>query len=37
VTLEDFRAQIDISLYGVVHVTKAVLPILREHRSGHIS
>ncbi|MFI6359867.1 SDR family NAD(P)-dependent oxidoreductase [Streptomyces sp. NPDC050743] len=36
VTLADFRAQIDTNFYGVVHVTKAVLPILREQGSGHI-
>jgi NAD(P)-dependent dehydrogenase (short-subunit alcohol dehydrogenase family) len=36
VTLEDFRAQIDTNLLGVVNVTKAALPILREQGSGHI-
>ncbi|MFC5745284.1 SDR family NAD(P)-dependent oxidoreductase [Actinomadura rugatobispora] len=36
VTLEDFRAQIDTNFYGVVHVSKAVTPILREQGSGHI-
>jgi NAD(P)-dependent dehydrogenase (short-subunit alcohol dehydrogenase family) len=36
VTLADFRAQIDTNFYGVVQVTKAVLPILREQGSGHI-
>jgi NAD(P)-dependent dehydrogenase (short-subunit alcohol dehydrogenase family) len=36
VTLADFRAQIDTNFFGVVHVTKAVLPILREQGSGHI-
>jgi NAD(P)-dependent dehydrogenase (short-subunit alcohol dehydrogenase family) len=36
VTLEAFKAQIDTNFYGVVHVTKAVLPILREQGSGHI-
>ncbi|WP_255823089.1 SDR family NAD(P)-dependent oxidoreductase [Amycolatopsis sp. GM8] len=36
VTLDDFRAQIDTNLFGVVHVTKAALPILREQGSGHI-
>ena len=36
VSLEDFRRQIDTNFYGVVHVTKAVLPILREQGSGHI-
>ena len=36
VTLEDFHAQIDTNFFGVVHVTKAVLPALRERGSGHI-
>jgi NAD(P)-dependent dehydrogenase (short-subunit alcohol dehydrogenase family) len=36
VTLDAFRAQIDTNFYGVVQVTKAVLPILREQGSGHI-
>jgi NAD(P)-dependent dehydrogenase (short-subunit alcohol dehydrogenase family) len=35
-TVEDFRAQIDANLLGVVYVTKAVLPILRKQGSGHI-
>ena len=36
VSLDDFRAQIDTNLLGVVIVTKAALPILREQGSGHI-
>lgn len=36
VTLEDFHAQIDTLLFGVVHVVKAVLPYMREQKSGHI-
>ncbi|MET0133976.1 MAG: oxidoreductase [Kibdelosporangium sp.] len=32
---EDFRAQIETNLFGVVNVTKAALPVLREQRSGH--
>ena len=35
-TLADFRAQVDANLFGVVNVTKAALPILREQGSGHI-
>ncbi|MFG1704255.1 oxidoreductase [Nonomuraea sp. M3C6] len=31
----DFRAQIETNLYGVVNVTKAALPVLRQQRSGH--
>ncbi|HWI74358.1 MAG TPA: SDR family NAD(P)-dependent oxidoreductase [Baekduia sp.] len=36
VTLDAFRAQIDTNLLGVVNVTKAALPALREQGSGHI-
>ncbi|MFF2016933.1 SDR family NAD(P)-dependent oxidoreductase [Paenibacillus sp. NPDC058177] len=36
VTLDDFRAQIDTNFYGVVYVSKAVVPILRKQGSGHI-
>jgi NAD(P)-dependent dehydrogenase (short-subunit alcohol dehydrogenase family) len=36
VTLEDFRRQIDTNLFGVVNVTKAALPVLREQGAGHI-
>ncbi|MFC5204031.1 SDR family NAD(P)-dependent oxidoreductase [Streptomyces kaempferi] len=36
VTLDAFRAQIDTNFYGVVQVTKAVLPVLREQGRGHI-
>jgi NAD(P)-dependent dehydrogenase (short-subunit alcohol dehydrogenase family) len=36
VTLDAFRKQIDTNLLGVVHMTKAALPILREQGSGHI-
>jgi NAD(P)-dependent dehydrogenase (short-subunit alcohol dehydrogenase family) len=35
-TDDDFRAQIETNLFGVVNVTKAALPILHEQRSGHI-
>jgi NAD(P)-dependent dehydrogenase (short-subunit alcohol dehydrogenase family) len=33
--LEDFRAQIETNLWGVINVTKSALPILRKQRSGH--
>ncbi|WP_405539305.1 SDR family NAD(P)-dependent oxidoreductase [Streptomyces sp. NBC_00075] len=36
VDLDAFRAQIDTNFYGVVQVTKAVLPILRKQGFGHI-
>ena len=35
-TLADFRAQVDANLFGVVNVTKAALPLLREQGGGHI-
>jgi NAD(P)-dependent dehydrogenase (short-subunit alcohol dehydrogenase family) len=36
ITLEDFRAQVDANLFGVVNVTKAALPVLRSQGGGHI-
>jgi NAD(P)-dependent dehydrogenase (short-subunit alcohol dehydrogenase family) len=33
---EDFREQIVTNLWGVVNVTRAALPILREQGSGRI-
>ncbi len=35
-SLADFRAQIETNLFGVINVTKAALPLLREQRAGHI-
>jgi NAD(P)-dependent dehydrogenase (short-subunit alcohol dehydrogenase family) len=35
-TAEDFRAQLEANLFGVVNVTKAALPLLHSQRSGHI-
>jgi NAD(P)-dependent dehydrogenase (short-subunit alcohol dehydrogenase family) len=35
-TIDSFRAQIDTDFYGVVNVSKAVVPVLREQGSGHI-
>jgi NAD(P)-dependent dehydrogenase (short-subunit alcohol dehydrogenase family) len=32
---DDFRAQIETNLFGVLNVTKAALPVLRKRRSGH--
>jgi NAD(P)-dependent dehydrogenase (short-subunit alcohol dehydrogenase family) len=33
---EDWRAQIETNLWGVINVTRAALPILRAQRAGHI-
>ena len=35
-TLEEFRAQIETNLFGVIILTKAVLPYFRQRASGHI-
>jgi NAD(P)-dependent dehydrogenase (short-subunit alcohol dehydrogenase family) len=32
---EDWRAQIEANLWGVINVTRAALPFLRKQRSGH--
>lgn len=34
--MADFRAQVETNFFGVVYVTKAVLPILRQQASGHL-
>src|SRR6185437_7921336 len=36
ITLDDFRAQVDANLFGVVNVTKAALPALRARGAGHV-
>lgn len=35
-TLEDFRHEIDTNLFGTIITTKAVIPLMRAQRSGHI-
>jgi NAD(P)-dependent dehydrogenase (short-subunit alcohol dehydrogenase family) len=35
-TIDSFRTQVDTNFYGVVNVTKAVVPVLRKQGSGHI-
>lgn len=36
ITDADFREQLDTNLLGVVNVTKAALPVLREQGAGHL-
>jgi NAD(P)-dependent dehydrogenase (short-subunit alcohol dehydrogenase family) len=36
ITPEDFRAQIDTTMFGPMNVTRAVLPVMRAQRSGLI-
>jgi NAD(P)-dependent dehydrogenase (short-subunit alcohol dehydrogenase family) len=33
---DDFRAQIETNLWGVIHLTRAAVPVLREQAGGHI-
>jgi NAD(P)-dependent dehydrogenase (short-subunit alcohol dehydrogenase family) len=35
-SLDDFRAQIETNLFGVINLTKAAIPLLRAQRAGHI-
>jgi NAD(P)-dependent dehydrogenase (short-subunit alcohol dehydrogenase family) len=35
-SLDEFRAQIETNLFGVINVTKAALPRMREQGAGHI-
>jgi NAD(P)-dependent dehydrogenase (short-subunit alcohol dehydrogenase family) len=34
ITPQDFRAQVETTLFGPMHVTRAVLPVLRAQRAG---
>jgi len=33
---EDFQAVVDTCFYGVVHTTRAAVPVMRKQKSGHI-
>ena len=33
---DEFRDQLETDLWGVIHVTRAALPVMRKQRSGHI-
>ncbi|MBB6732766.1 SDR family NAD(P)-dependent oxidoreductase [Cohnella zeiphila] len=33
---EDFKKLVDTCFYGVIHLTRAALPMMRKQRSGHI-
>ncbi|NKL23386.1 SDR family NAD(P)-dependent oxidoreductase [Rhizobium leguminosarum] len=35
-TADDFREQVETNFFGTVHVSKAVVPIMRRQGSGHI-
>ncbi len=35
-SLADFRAQVETNLFGVIIVTKAAIPVMREQGAGHI-
>lgn len=35
-TLADFRKQIETNLFGTIYLTKAVIPLMRAQRRGHI-
>jgi NAD(P)-dependent dehydrogenase (short-subunit alcohol dehydrogenase family) len=36
VSPEQFRAQIEVNLFGALNVTRAVLPVMRRQRSGQV-
>src|ERR1700726_4389256 len=36
ISAEEFQAIVDTCLYGVVYTTRAAIPVMRKHKSGHI-
>ncbi|KAA6474567.1 short-chain dehydrogenase/reductase [Agrobacterium sp. 13-626] len=36
VSEDDFKVEIDTNFYGVVNLTRAALPVMRQQKSGHI-
>jgi len=35
-TIEEIKHQLEVNLFGQMYVTRAVLPVMRDQRSGHI-
>jgi NAD(P)-dependent dehydrogenase (short-subunit alcohol dehydrogenase family) len=33
---EEIKHQLEVNLFGQMYVTRAVLPVMRDHRSGHV-
>lgn len=36
ISADDFKAMMDTVFYGVIHLTRAAIPVMREQRRGHI-